>query len=103
MLFAGICTDKPGALETRKATCREHLEHLDRLRPEHHQITEHPPPLDPEAFTVTEDRAESARYAVNVGHDPKSHSATVPAHVSPLYPIQQPLLCAPCRRIADST
>ncbi len=31
MLFAVICTDKPGALETRKATRREHLEHLKAL------------------------------------------------------------------------
>lgn len=31
MLFAVICTDRPGALETRKATRREHLEHLKSL------------------------------------------------------------------------
>ena len=31
MLYAVICTDKPGALETRKATRREHLEHLKAL------------------------------------------------------------------------
>ncbi len=31
MLYAVICTDKPGALETRKATRREHLEHLKTL------------------------------------------------------------------------
>ncbi|MEZ5925461.1 MAG: YciI family protein [Hyphomicrobiaceae bacterium] len=31
MLYAVICTDKPGALETRKATRREHLEHLKGL------------------------------------------------------------------------
>jgi uncharacterized protein YciI len=31
MLYAVICTDKPGALETRKATRREHLEHLKEL------------------------------------------------------------------------
>jgi uncharacterized protein YciI len=33
MLYAVICTDKPGALETRKATRREHLEHLKTLGP----------------------------------------------------------------------
>lgn len=31
MLYAVICTDKPGALEMRKATRREHLEHLKAL------------------------------------------------------------------------
>lgn len=57
----------------------EHLQHLDRMRPEQHKITEHPPPLDPETFTVAKDRTESVGDAVDVGDDPKSHVLTVPA------------------------
>jgi hypothetical protein len=56
----------------------EHLQNLDRMRPEQHEITEHPPPLDPETFTVAEDRMESVGDAVDVGDDPKSHVLTVP-------------------------
>ncbi len=64
----------------------EHLQHLDRMRTEQHKITENPPPFDPEAFTLAEDRTESAGDAMNVGDDPKSHGATVTAGVRPLSP-----------------
>ncbi|AQU86979.1 hypothetical protein B0W47_05215 [Komagataeibacter nataicola] len=33
MLFAIICTDKPGSLETRKATRERHLAYLEQHRP----------------------------------------------------------------------
>ena len=40
---------------------------------EQHEIIEHPPPLNPEAFTVAQDGTERVGDAVNVGNDPKPH------------------------------
>ena len=61
----------------------QHLEHFNRMRSEQNEVTERPPLLDRETFSVTENRVECAGDAVNIRDDPKSHRATVPA---PGYP-----------------
>ena len=55
----------------------EHLDHLDRMRTEQDQVTERPPPLDPEPVALIEYSAQRSGDAVDVGDDPKPHGVTV--------------------------